>query len=101
MFWEYQGADVSQQKGEREDETWLNISRMPEETADFKALSLVMRGILTIPHGSAHCEQIFSCVRKIKKPERSCLSEETLESVLVLKSSSVGPVEAVKMMSDD
>ena len=101
QFREYQGTDVSEQKGEREDETWLNISRMPEETADFRALSLVMRGILTIPHGSAHCERIFSCVHKIKRPERSCLSEETLESVLVLKSSSVGPVEAVKMMSDD
>ncbi|KAK7491635.1 hypothetical protein BaRGS_00017088 [Batillaria attramentaria] len=98
QFAQYQGEGVMDQVAKREDQTWLNISKMPDK--DYKALSLVMRGILTIPLGSVHCERVFSCVRKLKRPERSCLSEETLESILVLQSSSVGPVEAVNPMSD-
>lgn len=99
QFTEYQGTDVSKVKAEREDETWFNISKLTENDVNFQALSLVMRGILTIPHGSAHCERIFSCVRKIKKPERSCLGNDTLESILILKSSPVGPIEAVTKMT--
>lgn len=113
QFNEYQGTDVTgcadplplasadettdQEKclkTTRLDKLWKNIG----ESHDLKALSLVMRGILTIPHGSAHCERIFSCVRKVKTPDRSCMSGETLESVLVLKS--VEPVQAVQNMTD-
>ena len=45
-----------------------------------------MLGILTIPHSSAHCERIFSCVRKNRTEQRSCLGDDTLEALLVIKS---------------
>jgi len=45
-----------------------------------------MCGIMTIPHSSAHCERVFSCVRKNRTEQRDSLSDRTLESLLVLKS---------------
>lgn len=68
---------------------------------NYAELSLVMRGILTIPHSSAHCERVFSCVLKNRTPQRASLADTTLESLLVLKSNPLGPVEAVRMMKND
>ena len=45
-----------------------------------------MCGIMTIPHSSAHCERVFSCVRKNRTEQRASLSDRTLESLLVFKS---------------
>ena len=44
-----------------------------------------MLGIITIPHSSAHCERVFSTVRKNRTDQRSSLNDKTLESLLVLK----------------
>lgn len=93
----YQMADVSQCITERMDSTWFKISdRFP----DFRALAMVMLSILVIPHSSAHCERIFSCVRKNRTDQRMSLGTDTLEALLVLKSRSGGPIEACKALSD-
>ena len=52
----------------------------------FEDLANVMLGLLTIPHSSAHCERVFCCVRKNRTPQRSSMSDQTMESLLVLKS---------------
>ena len=62
----YQCTDVSQHKADRLDMTWSNIGRVP----DLFELSVVMRGILVVSLSSAHCERIFSCVKKNKTPQR-------------------------------
>ncbi|KAK7488557.1 hypothetical protein BaRGS_00020174 [Batillaria attramentaria] len=43
-------------------------------------------GVCTIPHSSASCERVFSCVRKNLTDQRSTLHQDTLEALLVLKS---------------
>ena len=49
---------------DRMDLAWAKIGNLSSDNIfRYKELSLVMRGIVTIPHGSAHCERIFSCVR--------------------------------------
>jgi hypothetical protein len=72
----------------RVDEVWTEIGcrkgAAGEET--YKNLAHVMKGILTIPHSSAHCERIFSCVRKNRTEQRAALGDDTLEALLVLKS---------------
>lgn len=81
----------------RLDEVWRRIGEVEEGT--FRELSLVMRGMLSLPHSSAHCERIFSCVRKNKTPQRESMSDETLGSLLILKSSGKPPVEAVQKLN--
>ena len=51
----------------------------------YKNIALFMLGLLTIPHSSAHCEGVFSAVRKIKTDMRSSMGTATLEALLVLK----------------
>ena len=88
QFSEYQFTDISSCKSDRIDLTWSNIGNMKDLDGSFKfkELSLFMLGILTIPHSSAHCERIFSCVRKNRTEQRSCLGDDTLEALLVIKS---------------
>ncbi|GFS19233.1 connexin 27.5 [Elysia marginata] len=70
----------------RVDEFWVSCSQMTEGTSKlYDAISFFMLGLLTIPHSSAHCERVFSCVRKIKTDQRSSMAPKTLESLLVLK----------------
>lgn len=101
QFCAYQCTDVTSCKSEddRIDATWKNIGEL--DGGHFKHLSLVMRGILTMPHGSAHCERIFSCVTKNRTSQRSCLANSTVESLLVLKSTPSDAVEAVRNLSDE
>ena len=51
-----------------------------------------MLGILTIPHSSANCEMVFSGVRKNKTDTRSSMGDDTLEALMVEKSSQVSCV---------
>lgn len=88
----YQVTDISSCKADRLDLTWAKIGLNP----DFTQLSLVMRGILTVPHSSAPCERIFSCVRKNKTSQRDSLSTKMLESLLVLKNKGNDPLASVK-----
>lgn len=101
QFSSYQARDVQSCKAERIDQTWANIGNMTEE-GDISLLDLskVMRGIMTIPHSSAHCERVFSCVRKNHTAQRASLSHATVESLLVLKSNPLGPAEAVRRLTD-
>ena len=90
--------DVASCIGDRIDKTWNSIGKL--EDGQLRELSLVMRGIMTVPHGSAHCEQVFSRVIKNRTLQRSSLAESTMESLLVLKSTLCCPVESVQKLSD-
>ena len=85
----YQTENVSACIQERVDQTWVKIGEIKDETGSFifKELSQLMLSILTIPHSSAHCECVFSRVRKNRtEQQRSSLSDKTLEALLVMKS---------------
>ncbi|XP_070209689.1 protein FAM200C-like [Littorina saxatilis] len=84
---------LKKEKELRLDTIWNSIGSLEEGA--FSDLSLVMRGILTIPHSSAHCERIFSCVRKNKTEQRASMADDTLDSLLVVKGSKKTPVDAV------
>ncbi|XP_021346237.1 uncharacterized protein LOC110445779 [Mizuhopecten yessoensis] len=91
QFTLYQCTNVSSCTNEqtRMDSIWSMIGKMRDEEGKlmFSELSVVMCGILTIPHSSAHCKRVFSCVRKNRTEQRACLGDSTLESLLVIKSS--------------
>lgn len=76
---------------ERIDNTWSAVGNLKDETGEqtMKELSKGMCGILTVSHSSAHCERVFSCVRKKCTDQRSSLGDDTLESLLVLKAALV------------
>eukprot|EP00745_Piridium_sociabile_P042334 TRINITY_DN85106_c0_g1_i3.p1 TRINITY_DN85106_c0_g1~~TRINITY_DN85106_c0_g1_i3.p1 ORF type:complete len:128 (-),score=33.28 TRINITY_DN85106_c0_g1_i3:78-461(-) len=95
QFSMYQCSDVARHKADRLDQTWSNIGS--DSDLEMEELSLVMRGILVIPHSSAPCERIFSCVRKNKTPQRSSLSIETLESLQVLKNTKTKAVQTMPL----
>ena len=88
QFRVYQQEDISACVADCIDDTWSAIGNLKDETGEqtMKELSKVMCGILTVPHSSAHCERVFSCVRKNRTDQRSCLGDDTLGSLLVLKS---------------
>lgn len=93
QFTDYQSSDISDcaKDTNRMDETWLAIGNVNTDGClPFKELGIAMCHILTIPHSSAHCERVFSCVRKNRTEQRSCLGDDTLESLLVLKSATGG-----------
>lgn len=86
-FADYQSTDISSCKAERVDATWGNIAKLQEGgERRFTNLPRLMVSILTIPHSSAHCERIFSEVRKNHTDFRNRLSKDTLEALLVNKS---------------
>lgn len=100
QFTDYQSSDISYcaKYTNRMDEPWLAIGNVNTDGClAFKELGIAMCGILTIPHSSAHCKRVFSCVRKNRTDQRSCLGNDTLESVLVLKSAT-GGLNVAKVM---
>ena len=62
------------------------IAKLPLNDELLKHCEVVVLSILTIPHSSAHCERVFSTVRKNRTEQRSSLSDKTLEALLVMKS---------------
>lgn len=93
QFAAYQSTDLKTAVGEkvlndRMDEQWKQIGLLTDENGNtlFHELSEVMLAVLTIPHSSAHCERVFSTVRKNRTDQRSSLSDDTLQTLLTLKS---------------
>lgn len=93
QFAVYQSTDLKTALGEewlksRMDEQWKQIALLTDENGNifFHELSEVMLAVLTIPHSSAHCERVFSTVRKNRTDQRSSLSDDTLQALLTLKS---------------
>ena len=88
QFRVYQQEDITVCMAEHIDNTWSAVGNLKDETGEqtMKELSKVMCGFLTVSHSSAHCERVFSCVRKKRTDQRSSLGDDTLESLLVLKS---------------
>jgi len=92
-FATFQATDITGCKKERLDETWKAIGELNDEngTVLLKFLPSFMLSVLTIPHSSAHCERVFSCVRKNRTDQCASLGEVTLDALLVVKSD-VSPV---------
>lgn len=88
-FAEYQCTDIRRciEGDGRDDTKWFSIGKM-KKGGDllFPHLPKVMLGIMTIPHSSAHCERIFSVVRKNKTDFRGSMGPDTLEALVVAKS---------------
>ena len=84
----YQCTDITEaMKETRVDAAWREISKLEEDgEPQFPFLPTVMLNILTIPHSSAHCERVFSLVRKTQTDFRANLGTDTLEALLVAKS---------------
>ena len=78
----YQMTTITDCIADRVDETWVAISKAHP---DLNPMCEVMLGICTIPHSSAACERIFSCVRKTCTDQRTSLGQDTVEALLVLK----------------
>ena len=86
-FARYQCTDITSCLEQRIDETWKKVAELEEEgKPTFPHLPMVMLYILTIPHSSAHCERIFSVVRKNRTDFRGNLTDDTLEAIVVCKS---------------
>lgn len=95
QFAVYQSTDLKTALGEEWLKVeWMNsgkqIGLLTDENENgntlFHELSEVMLAVLTIPHSSAHCERVFSTVRKNRTDQRSSLSDDTLQTLLTLKS---------------
>ncbi|GFO28145.1 hypothetical protein PoB_005465000 [Plakobranchus ocellatus] len=80
QFASLQCSDLEIHQSSRVDHAWAKLL-----SSEYKDLAKVMLKILTHPHSSAHCERIFSCVRRNPTDFRSSLEEETLEAILVTK----------------
>jgi hypothetical protein len=76
QFTDYQSTNVTACVSDSMDKTWwaIGVTKDTDGTQKLKELSLFMCGILTIPHSSAHCERIFSCVRKTRGPWATSLT---------------------------
>ena len=86
-FPNFQCTDISSIISPRIDTTWFNIWELQENGKQlFTHLPRIMLSLLTIPHSSAHCERIFSVVRKNKTDFRGNMSRDTLEALVVSKS---------------
>lgn len=65
-------------KAERMDTAWVRLGEMEEKgKAVLQHLPGFMLSILTIPHSSAHCERIFSIIRKTKTEFRGKMAQDT------------------------
>lgn len=87
-FLEYQSTDIRSCVKKRADETWGEISKVVEREGQeptFKALPKVMVAILSIPHSSAHCERVFSQVRKNATEFRGSMGHDMLQALMVNK----------------
>ncbi|GFR86306.1 connexin 27.5 [Elysia marginata] len=67
----------------RQDDFWAAVLAQHKER--FGLACKFLLSLLTIPHSSAHCERVFSCIRKTKTVFRPSLKENTLEALMVLK----------------
>lgn len=88
-FSNYQCTDIRQciADSDRVDDVWKEIAKLKEDGEPaFTYLPMLMLSILTIPHSSAHCERIFSVVRKNKTDFRGSMGLDTLEALVVAKS---------------
>ena len=94
--------ELKVEDNERIDEVWAKVGEMKDVSGDRPYLNLlkVMRGILVIPHSSAHCERVFSTVRKNRTDQRASLGDKTLESLLVLKSNPASAQEMAGKLSE-
>ncbi|MGH0153884.1 UNVERIFIED_CONTAM: hypothetical protein FKN15_025761 [Acipenser sinensis] len=89
-FCVYQYMDVEYHMKDRLDETWKSLSTAVDEEGKplLKNLPLFMLNLMTIPHSSAHCQRVFSCVRKTKTKQRASMDGSTLQALPVVKSNS-------------
>lgn len=81
----------------REDEKWAFIAKIKQfGELKYNILAHAMLGILTLPHGNAACERVFSLVRKNKTDFRGSMSSEMMNAILVSKVNLKGPCHSQK-----
>lgn len=69
-------------EGDRIDERWAKQALMDMDT---KFACHFLLNLLVVPHSSASCERVFSCVRKIKTDQRGNLGDKLLEALIITK----------------
>lgn len=69
------------------DAKWATVGhlRSVDGCMKYDRLTQVMLAILTIPHGNAECERVFSLVTKNKTKFRSQLSDKSVEAISMVK----------------
>jgi len=87
----------------RIDEKWVAIGQVRNEGGSlmFHELAEFMLAILCIPHSSAHCEMVFSVVRKNRTDQRASLGNTTIEALLVIKSRPGHPCDVSRKHSNE
>lgn len=87
---------------DRVDEKWNAIGQIKDTGGNlmFNHLAQFCLGILCIPHSSAHCERVFSVVRKNRTDQRASLGDQTLEALLVNKSKPGNPCDNARKHSN-
>lgn len=87
---------------DRVDAQWHEIGKLTSSLGKptYGLLAGVMMGILVIPHSNAGCERVFSTVRKNQTAFRPNLQRDTLEALLVQKSTMYTPCHKYKPSKD-
>lgn len=87
---------------ERADAQWNAISQLrgADGLLKFGRISVVMLGILSIPHSNAECERQFSIVKKNRTQFRESMSDTTLGHILLAKCRSGEPCYARQYSKD-
>lgn len=60
---------------------WSKVS----QNGNFSTLVKLVKGVLSLPHGNADVERLFSSMNNTKSPLRNRLGDATLTSMLVIK----------------
>lgn len=70
------------------DEFWKSIFAMKNTLGNpmFSHLSVLVKGIISLPHSSAAAERVFSALYLIKTKTRNRLNVETCDAILHSKS---------------
>jgi len=90
QFLTYQAAsDIPE--SDRTDIQWQLIGQVKDAKGQLKydALARIMSVVLAIPRSNADCERVFSLVCKLRTESRASMSNETLESLVIQKVTSL------------
>jgi len=102
QFLTYQAAsDIPE--SDRTDIQWQLIGLVKDAKGQLKydALARIMSVVLAIPRSNADCERVFSQVCKLRTENRASMSNETLESLVIQKVTSLhqGPCHSQQFLT--
>ena len=88
MNWNYDRDSLIKKKSKFIVEKEFDVINFFKEDIIIKSYPFLVklaRSLLALPHSSAAVERAFSQLKNIKNEKRNCLSNETLESLMVAK----------------